>query len=314
MISELEIREILHNYNLGELESVGTVYKNDTHSYCAQITTSTENSYFLKVYTNKSGITPEKFQLLKHISDTGYPVPKLYKLKKQGYYIPYKEYKVAIFELIEEKEKLNLNVKEVYELAKGLAKLHKIAKPKNILLESNTYNLNYFQKYLASHNSQKAKAPKDLQKVITYLYDFSKTFHIPESEPKAIIHVEFTPEHTRFVNEKLVAVIDFDEMSFDYRAYDIGNALISCFDDVSIDYNKMMSFLKGYESELPLTNWEKNNIFHLLVYGTLVNCTWNITDQKTDKLTINYKWPEDVKRVETLLNITKTEFDTQLGL
>ena len=101
--------------------------------------------------------------------------------------------------------------------------------------------------------------------------------------PKGICHTEFTPQHTRFYNQKLVSVIDWDLINKSYFIYDLGTALSTALEKSKINFQKMKSILKGYESVRKLTPKEKESLFEAVELGIFKFVTWGLDEEEIEK-------------------------------
>lgn len=307
MLTEAEVLEILELYELGKFKDITKVYKDDTVSYGIRVKTNTHD-LFIKEFYNFSAKKENSLKLIKYLRDQGLPVVKLFLSSDKENFINFNGKKIAVFEFLDAEEKSNLNSREVFELAKHLAKLHSLKLPPSIVLGKNNYPISYAKKTITNHYNSMEKAPEHFKKVITYVYDYFNSLNLPATEPITINHLEFTPEHTRFKNDKLIAIMDWDEANLDYNFYDIGNAILSCFDETSFDFDKLRAFIEGYQSIKEFTLWQKNHIFELVHFGAAINCIWNLTNMKTGELSLENKWPEDMRRIEILMKIEKSQF------
>jgi Ser/Thr protein kinase RdoA (MazF antagonist) len=307
MLTENEVKRILKSYNLGEFKEITKVYKDDTISYGIRIKTNSHD-LFLKEFHNFNIKKENSLKLISFLKRKCLPVINLFQTSENNNFINFNNKKVAIFEFLALEEKQELNEKEVFELAKNLAKLHSLKLPSTIKLGKNNYPITYCKKTISNHFNNMEKAPPNFKKVITYVYNYFKELDLPRTEPLGINHLEFTQEHTRFKENKLVAILDWDETNYDYTFYDIGNAILSCFDKDNFNFKKFKSFIKGYQSIKKFTSWQNNHLFELVHFGAAINCIWNLTNMKTGELSLENKWPEDIKRIEILMKIGKDQF------
>lgn len=307
MLEKNDVKEILKAYDLGEFKEITKVYKNDTVSYGIRVKTTLQD-LFLKEFHNFNAKKENSLKLITFLKKQNLPVINLIKTRDDKNTIEHKNKKIAIFEFLDLEEKQELNEKEVFELAKNLAKLHSLTLPTNIYLGKNNYPISYCKKTISNHYQHKNVAPNNIKNAITYIYNYFKNLTIPKTEPKGINHLEFTQEHTRFENDKLVAILDWDEANYDHTFYDIGNAILSCFDSNRFNFKKLDAFIKGYQSVKELSSWQKNHLFELVQFGATINCIWNLTNMKTGELNLENKWPEDIKRIEILMKIEKAQF------
>lgn len=309
MINKKGVEEIILHYNLGSLKKLGKIFKDDHASFGRAISTN-KGKYFLKDYRVFDKYTLEGLKLIQYLQRKNYPTNKLVLSKYGKPCIQYNNHNIALFGFIEEKEKLDLNDKQVKELGKYLGLLHKSTT--DLKLQEGKFGWNYFNKLIKNHYLERGKAPNELQKILEYIYRNMKNVRCNPKMPLAANHVEFTPEHVRFKGNKLVHIIDWDIINRDFCYYDIGTSLTSCFTSGKIDYRKINFFLKAYNDERKLTSWEKEHIFEALQYGCFKFCIWTLTNTETDKLEIKYKFPQDVGRVKTLMKVSKEEFQRNL--
>jgi len=264
----------------------------------------------LKLYKKFSKHTEAGLNLIQYLQARNYPTNNLILSTNKKPYIIYRGRKISLFGFIKYKKRLNLNKEQVKELGRYLGKLHALTR--NRKLPKNNLGWDYFHCLICNHYRERKKALKRLQEILEYVYNNFNNVKCELNQPQAANHGEFTPEHVRFKENKLVHVIDWDIINKDFCFYDLGTAMISCFTPKKLDYKKVNAFLKAYNKERRLTRWEKEHVFEALQYGCFKFCIWTLTNPRTNRLNLNYKWPADVDRVTILMRISKEEFQQRL--
>ena len=93
--------------------------------------------------------------------------------------------------------------------------------------------------------------------------------------PLAMIHGDLFYDNTLFDGDRLVAVLDFEEVCVYYRAFDIGMCVVGfCAKDNEVSLEAFRALVAGYQSETVLTEKEKQQLQALSVLGAAATSFW----------------------------------------
>lgn len=217
-------------------------------------------------------------------------------------------FKALLFDFLPGKpgEKATMNSAKARELGKALAKLHSIPAPP-IFLETRPRfppglaDIDPFLKLdlpkLDSSLQQHVFVTQYLQGVLPLA---RPVLEVPEL-PRAIVHGDIFPDNCMFDDDKLVAVLDFEEAALEPMVLDTAVTMVGCFFDASNKLNQEWAyqFLTTYISErhtagVPVTEQEHRFLPHFINYGLIAIAFWrwrqfNIRRPELSHLKDHYK-------------------------
>jgi Ser/Thr protein kinase RdoA (MazF antagonist) len=304
-IQPKEIQSIINKYNDEKIKRISKVPRKDHLQKCFIITTN-KNLYFLKTYQkNKFKIAKNGLKLIKFLEEKKYPTLKIFKTKKGELFIIHKKTPATLWEIMKEKENKNITAREAFELGKYLGLLHRITKEYS-MQKIKSYNRD--KKMFEESYSFYHLAPKRVKKVLDYLNIKIEQLKVPSNVPMAICHEEYSIQHVRFKNEKLVKVFDWEGTGKDYIFYDLGLTLSNSIKNKKINFRRMNYMLEGYETQRKLTNWGKKHLFECVLFGALKYFCWGNGKEEIEKAGWN------MGTVEVIEILIKNEKDFYLNL
>ena len=311
-IVEEDLKKILLKYIIGKLVNYRIIKRRlDTLNPSLVIKTS-KGKYFIKVYIKEF----ERFryhilkglELLSYLQKKRYPCVRVISSNVNKPYIKYKNLTIAVFEFMNFGEKNITTKKEAYEIGKYLGRLHVLAK--DFPLNKVGQGYDSFRKGLDSGFYLTKNAPEKYKKVLNYMKDVISDLKIPRNQPKSVCHVEFTSQHVRFKNQKLVSVIDCDEVSRDSMLYDLGTTAVSVFDKDKINFGFLAEIIRGYDKDRRLTVWEKNHLYEAVSFGIFKFVIWGLDEEEIRKS----GWDKiGLQSVRKLMEMGKDGFDRELN-
>jgi len=211
----------------------------------------------------------------------------------------------VIFEIMNLKERHKISTKEAYELGKYIGRLHKLTK--NFSMHRRGQDFRSFESLLRKNEWRIKKSPQRAKRVIGFIREIHSSFKIPSNQPKAVCHIEFTPEHVRFKKQKLIKVIDWDEVCRDFMINDLGTTMVAGLKNGKINFSVLKAILKGYESQRKMTSWEKEHLFEAISFGISKFVIWGLDEDMT--------WNRSsVRSTEALMRLGKDRFNESLEL
>jgi len=224
---------------------------------------------FEKRVSNKE--IPFFMKLMETLNNSNINCPKPLKSKNGTHLIKLRNKNACIVSFLNGKDKINLNLKNCFEVGKVIAKIHKITK-KIKISRKNSMGIKELGPLLKSIKF-KSKKFSNLKKFLTNnLKDIKKKW--PSQLPKGIIHGDLFIDNIFFNKDKLSGVIDFYFAANDIFMYEIAiciNAL--CFDHkdskFKINKQKVKNLIKGYESVKKISFKEKKSL-NILCRGAAI--------------------------------------------
>ena len=226
--------------------------------------------------------------LKKYNFPTAYPLPD-----RTGKIIhPAEPYPVMVYPFLSGKQPPPLD-EDIRQVAEAMARLHtiptkKIPQKKNIIEPAQCFNL-------MTHLKPGTCVNTELRAL--WIESFRKAEPCLSIDlPKGLIHGDIFPDNTLFNNDKLVAILDFDDFAIDTYLFDIGMTINGfCLTDNMPDKRKTDIFLSAYEKIRVLTPDEKACLDAYIIWTALGMACWHIKDCQ------NQEKPGQKKRIRELI-------------
>ncbi len=302
--SQINIEEILSNYNLGKLDMFKGIEEGiENTNYFLSVNGI---KFILTVYEKriKSEDLPFFSNLMSELNKANFKCPVPILNKQNETLTDYKGKKLMIVSFLEGKAKKNLSPSNCKSIGIEVAKMHNITK--NFKLKrKNDLSINSWRNLFNSIKDKCTKINKNLPKLIEEnLTDVEKNW--PKNLPRGIIHADLFHDNIFFKGNKLSGIIDFYFSCEDFFAFEIAicfNAV--CFDgmkdNLSFNVTKAKNFINGYTSIRELNDQEKNSIKVLSQGAALRFLLTRVFDtlNKVDGAIVKVKDPmEYMKRLE----------------
>ncbi len=261
--NENKIKEILSNYNLGDLNSFKGIEEGiENTNYFLLVN---NKKFILTVYEKrvKSEDLPFFSNLMSLLHKAGFKCPTPIINKKNETITDYEGKKLMIVSFLEGKAKQSLSPQNCKSIGIEVAKMHQITKNFN-LKRKNDLSVKSWRNLFDSVKDKCSKIHNDLPTLIEEnLQDVENNW--PKNLPSGIIHADLFHDNIFFIKDKFSGVIDFYFSCEDFFAFEIAicfNAI--CFDglkeNLSFNITKAKNFIDGYSSIRKLTEQEKNSI------------------------------------------------------
>ena len=261
--SEEDIKSILFNYSIGQLEKFEGIQEGiENTNYLVIVDKKT---YILTIYEKrvKEEDLPFFSELMGSLNKSGFKCPVPILNKNNHSISEFKNKKFMIVSFIEGKAKNNLSPQDCKLVGIEAAKMHEITKNFKIK-RHNDLSINSWRKIFESVKDQCSKIHQELPDLIeTNLKDVEKNW--PLDLPQGIIHADLFNDNIFFKEDKLSGIIDFYFSCNDFYAFELAicfNAL--CFDgpqnNLSFNATKAKNLIDGYNEIRKLTDAEKRSI------------------------------------------------------
>lgn len=266
-----DIQKIIDCYDLGNFKDKKLVYNGWNTSY--KLITS-RGVYLLKSlnFQNKTEINRE-ISIVKRLKNK---IPVVFPItSKEGKeYIEYKKKIILIYPFINGKpvsrgEKLS--PKNLIALGKIYATINKTSKIQGIPRFDLYEKVSKFFGKLDKESREYRVAAKAIELLKKH------NFNRKENYPSGLIHADLHTENILMNNEKIVAILDFEEAHVGSFIYDIGLAIFdTCWIGKGLSEKRIMLFLKGYESVRKLTETERPHLIDAAIFSGLYNLYFSV--------------------------------------
>lgn len=297
-LSTETIRELLQNYDLGELQNSEILEGGQANSSC---TIKTENGkYVLSVCDDKN---EQEITLLTstldHLNNHGFRTSRLVKTTDGRGYISYQGKPVYVKEYIDGTVEESLSAEMFEQIGQGLAKLHKVPVFPQ-LPDVFSYGIQSFSEAM----DREGEYPSWLREKAEQL-----ARGINDELPRGFVHGDLFYDNILFDRGKLAAILDFEEACHYFLVFDIGMCIAgSCSQQNNFSIESAASLVKGYQSVRPLEKLEKEVLQLHIMYGAIATSFWryrqfNITYPnvgKTETYKIMVKLAKQVENIPTI--------------
>ena len=261
--NENKIKEILSNYNLGDLNSFKGIEEGiENTNYFLLVN---NKKFILTVYEKrvKSEDLPFFSNLMSSLNKSNFKCPAPIINNQNETITDFEGKKLMIVSFLEGKAKQSLSPLNCKSVGIEVANMHKITSNFKFKRD-NDLSVKSWRTLFNSVKDKCSKIHKDLPKLIEEnLGDVEKNW--PVNLPRGIIHADLFHDNIFFIKDKFSGIIDFYFSCEDFLAFEIAicfNAL--CFDglkeNLSFNVTKAKNFIDGYTSIRKLSDEEKNNI------------------------------------------------------
>jgi len=247
-----KIKKILDNYNVGD------VIKHQKMSYGFanrnyKLTTTKGNYLFrINIQQDLSSINYE-IRVLNELKKNDFPVAYPIMNKNGKYITEIKKENIVIYDFIVG-EIPQLNKQSVKEIAILSAKLNSFQNWRKFK-RKNTINIDNCFDLIKKFDNAKYKYPI----IFEYFIEQTKFLnnYVRNSTPQGLIHADIFPDNTIFKENKLIALIDFEDVCTDDLIFEVGMTINGfCFVNNRLDTDLLKVFLNNYNKIRSLSKME----------------------------------------------------------
>jgi homoserine kinase type II len=153
------------------------------------------------------------------------------------------------------------------QVGETMARLHQIPAP-DYLPNGYAYNTSVFSNVIGQNIDQ------EFETWLANKFEYLKQ-HIPPGLPRSLIHADVFYDNVLFQNERLKALIDFEDACYDYRVFGLGMGILGmCTNDKTILLGKAHALIKGYQKENPLEDQEIDSLKLFVEYAATGISYW----------------------------------------
>lgn len=303
-----DFEEILKNYNLGK-------YKSSRHVWWAlqntvYILNTTKGKFVLKIFERSD---PKFINFQVRVMDFVYkkklPVQQIVKTKSGERLFFYKNKRIMIKKYIEGEEEIGgFNDKLVKNLARNVGLLNK-----SLLKLKLRGKYNWGRYYQFKPMKERAG--------LVYGFDFKKNEDkllkdlkkLKKSKlRRSVVHGDFHASNLLVKNDKLVGIIDWDDVHEDFLVFEIAVFIAhSLITPKTIKKNQIKLFLKEYQRYVKLNGEEEKALYYFIKNRYLAVIAWCVKQlrQHKDRRREIDKWARNIiKRYYMIDKLSLEEF------
>lgn len=217
--------------------------------------------------------------------------------RKDGKFINKTKFgEVVIYDFVKGEEP-KVNEKTAEEIAKAAARLNTLKSWKKLKKE-NAINLKLCRDNIRKFDSAKNKYPK----IFEYFKEETEFLSKPlkEKVPQGLVHGDIFPDNTKFKENKLIAILDFEEVCTDNLLFDIGVAINGfCFQNNRLNPKLLKVFLEEYQKIRKISPGERKLLPYYIPWGAHAMICWHL------KHLLNKRETRKLNRVKYLMNRVK---------
>jgi len=272
-----EIKKVLQHFDVGNPVECKIIEGGLANTNCKLITD--KGTFLLKICDEKSLQQLQKqIEVLNHFQTNGYftAFPRSMKNYPESfvYFESEKNLRIIIFDFLPGAPKAFTDVTPIVmkELGASVAKLHLVPKFPNLPdFPMGLAEMEPFLQDIKGTNFEHHEFVTFLSKHIDRLKQIIRN----PSLPKGIVHGDIFADNTMFEGEKLVAIIDFEEVCEAPYILDIAMTICGCcYPNNILDHKLMNAFVDSYEIIRPLTTLEHQFLPDFLDYSSLCIAFW----------------------------------------
>ena len=250
-INKHQLEKFLLLYSLGELVDFAGIQAGiENTNYTVS---TTQGEFILTIFEKLTAKDlPCLLDLLKHLGLNNFPAPEPQVCKESGFLNTFKGKPVALFNRLPGRSIVNPSIEQCEEIGVYLARLHLYGKQFSFH-KLNSKNLAGCQSVFNKIRPQLTKDDIDL---LDSELDFQSSCILPDL-PQGIIHADLFKDNVLFDKGRVSGILDFYNACNDYVLFDIAvTSNDCCAENQSINQQKLLALLSGYQSIKRLTDDE----------------------------------------------------------
>ena len=291
-LTKKEIKSISLNYNLGEPFKINKI-DDDIGLINTNFILHTDKGKFVLRFLRKNAddkyIEERKleFRVINFLKENKYPYDVSLPIKNNNKEIisSLRKRKYWVYRYIDGEKKKKLNNIQVKEIAKALSIYHKVVS--NIKGNNNPHKLDWLlDKY---RKMRVANRRKKLNKIMLKNLDYfqknlDEVLKIKFEGKTLPIHADFHQGNILFNGNKVVGILDFDNIFWSFKEEDIASSIKSvCRINDYLDEKKIRVYLTEYKKYNILTKGEIEMIKPLIIKNYCITFWWAYEGKMKDE-------------------------------
>ncbi len=275
-----DFKGILSQYDIGEYVRFKPFEQGTDQTNL--LLTTTLRDVVLRYYEKRTfDYAKFEIELLHYLAKYSYPCAAPIASKEGRYVGTYKEKPFALFELLQGEH--SENPENYLQVAGTIGKLHTLTinyKPTSGLTRP-TYNAEYCWSW-AQKSVKRIKSHAEAQKRLTWMKEELGQLELPASLPNGTCHGDLNPFNFLYEQCKLSSVLDFDQASYTWLLYDVGQLIYwwTWPNKGDIDFDQSRKLIEQYEKQRPMTDAERLHLFDGLKLVILIGIGWSLDEDE----------------------------------
>jgi Ser/Thr protein kinase RdoA (MazF antagonist) len=310
-LTKKEAQQISNHYNLGKVIAIKLFGEGLVNSnYKLETDKDIYVIRFLGKNLDKWYMDSLKLErkVLFHLNKKNFPyeIPVPLQNKNKKYLSKSKGGHYWVYKMIQGESVKKLNDKQLKEVSKAVAIYYKCIKSLNVKVKREFFTMWWFLKQykIIEKKLSKIKNPNKLDKLVKDNFEFFN--NLVHKLDKMDFRINMIPVHgdihapnILFKGDKLIGIIDFDNIKIAPRVEDVAYTLrLSAVGRKGFDKKRASIFLKEYEKLVKLTKKEKSFIIPLMIRANCIVFWWMYLEMAKgkDKKYGMMKWTVDVTK------------------
>ena len=204
-------------------------------------------------------------RLLNILKISNFPTTQLCRMKTGRYFMLHQDKPVILKRYIEGMVPDRLEQAMCLDFGAAIGKLHEVA-PMPDIPKSFPYGMEFFSELFGVQDP-----------FVVWLRSQYEKFKekIAKDLPRGLIHGDIFSDNLVIANNKLVAILDFEEACNYYYVFDIGMAIVGCcVHGEEVDWDAARILIEGYETVRKLSQTETQQIPLMAEYAATATAFW----------------------------------------
>lgn len=278
-LNKKQFEEILEKYPLGK-------YKKSKHITWAlgntvYIVETTKGKIVLKIL-EMANLEYLKYQikLINFLKDRKVPVQRIIKTKKGAFFLKYNGKRVLLLKFVEGKTPYSLSDNLVKNIANKMGLMHQ-----------NFMKLKLYGKHVWKKDHEFKPSPRKVGKIDGFDFQKEEKRLIGELKKidrkklrKSVVHGDCHSVNLLVQEDRLRAIIDWDDAHEDYLLYDVSTFITHSFVlKPRVNKKQIKIFLKEYRKKIKLKDEEKKALYFFVKHRILTVIDWATDQMKKHK-------------------------------
>ncbi len=277
-LKKKDFEKILEDYYIGK-------YKKSRHVKWAlgntvYIIDTTKGKFVLKIFEGSSiGFIKYQIKIMDFLANEKIPIPIIIKTRNKKSLLIHKNKRILIQKFVEGKSPKKLSDKLIKDLAKKIGMMNKS------LLKLKLKGKSWEEDHEFKPLNQK------VNKIGNFNFKEEENILMNDLREinrkklrKGIVHGDCHTVNLLISNEKLKAIIDWDDVHKNYLIYEISTFIVHSFiKEKRVKKKQIKLFLKEYQKQIKLNSEERKAIYYFIKQRLLGIIEWHIKQMKIHK-------------------------------
>ena len=291
-LTKKELQKIADMYCLGKIKKFSLIdnglvnynffIKTDAGKFIARVLGKSVNKGYLQRKVTE-------IKVLNYLGKESIPyiTPKLIKNNLNEFITSFRKSAIYVYHYINGNQVKKLNNVKIKEIAKGLALYHKVIS--KIPIKTDKKSVSDLSWLVRKYGLMKKVKPKNrldrLMKQNFNIFDtqLRKSIVIRYKEKPILIHGDFQQGNLLFSGDKLVAILDFDNVDWSWKVKDIAICIKRvCLSDGYLNQRKINLVTEEYRKHYPLSKNDIAMIKPMILHNYCIVFWWAYNGQMKD--------------------------------